>query len=120
MGTLRRWQTRRAAKQYARRLGPYLQRAYGAAEHYRPQQIRASVAKLGLNDRLIAFGYAGFLSEEEYTSIAPEMPIYVSYREARELYERYRPTRLIGASNYYESWFGGVGGPGDSGHGSPP
>ena len=120
MGWLRRWQLRRAARQYARRLGPHLQRAYGAAEHYTAPQIRASVSKLGLNTQFTAIGYAAFLTEDTFASLGAEMPVYIPYDEARELVARFRPTHLIGASSYYESWFGGVGGPGDSGHGGSP
>jgi hypothetical protein len=75
MDLLRRWRLRRAAKQYARRLGPHLRRAYGAAEYYTAPQIRAAVPKLGLKSRYIVLGYAAFLSDEEFASRANEMPI---------------------------------------------
>jgi uncharacterized protein DUF6559 len=120
LGLLRRWQMRRAAKQYARRLGPHLQRAYGAAEHYSAPQIRAGVAKLGLDPRFITVGYAAFLPEDQYASSAHNAPIPLSYPHARELFERFRPSKSFGTSNYYESGLGMVGGPNPAGDGGSP
>jgi hypothetical protein len=120
VGWLRRLQMRRAATQYVRRLGPHLQRAYGAAEHYSAPQIRASVAKLGLNARFIALGYAGFLPEDQYASAALNTQIQISYEDARELFERLRPPKPSGASNYYESGIGITGGVNPSDHGGSP
>jgi hypothetical protein len=110
MDLLRRWRLRRAAKQYARRLGPHLRRAYGAAEYYTAPQIRAAVPKLGLKSRYIVLGYAAFLSDEEFASRANEMPIYIAYDEARELVARFQPAGRFGASDYYESGIGMTGG----------
>ena|SRR5215471_5610653 len=98
MRWLRQWQFHRAAKRYGLRLGAHLQRAYGAAEHYSPPQIRAGVAKLGLNPSYIVLGYAAFLPEEAFVSLAKSMPVYLPYQEARETFVRYRPTRLTSAS----------------------
>jgi hypothetical protein len=110
---------RRAAKQYARRLGPHLQRAYGAAEHYSAQQIRTGVARLGLNARFIAIGYAAFLPEDQYASAALNAQIHISYDDACKLFERLRPPKSSGAANYYESGIGIIGGPNPSGDGGP-
>ncbi|HEX3535402.1 MAG TPA: DUF6559 family protein [Stellaceae bacterium] len=103
MGWFRRFQVHWAAKQYARRLGPALARAYGHSEFYSPGQIRAATAKLGLNPRYLMFGYAGFLPEAEYISAALEMPVGLPYVEARELFERLRPASLFSASSNPET-----------------
>jgi hypothetical protein len=110
MSWFRRWQLRRAAKQYARRLGPHLQRAYGAAEHYSVPQICSAAAKLGLNPEFIVLGLAVFLSEAEFASRASEMRVYIPYDEARELVAHFRPTSGFGSSHHYESGLGMVGG----------
>lgn len=114
---VRGWRMRRAAKQYAQRLRPHLQRAYGASEHYSAGQIRTSVGKLGLNPKFIALGYAAFLPEAEYDGVVSTTPIEIPYPDARELYERFRPARLNGRSSYYESGIGIVGGADHPGHG---
>ncbi len=104
MRLLDRWRTRRSAKNYARKLGPHLQRAYGAAAHYSPGQIRTSVTKLGLNPKFVALAYAAFLTEDEYTAIASTLPVELAYGQARELFERYRSAaRYPGSHNSPEN-----------------
>ena len=98
MRWLERWLMQRAAKQYARRLGPHLTRAYGAAEHYTASQIRASVAKLGLNPKYITIGYAAYLPSDEYAAAA-SAPVSIPYGEARRFFERFRPTALFSPSD---------------------
>jgi hypothetical protein len=120
MGWLGRWRLRRAAKHYARRLGPALGKAYGASEAYTPAQIRAGVSKLALNLEFIVLGYAAFLSEDEYASAARSVPIYIPYDEARALFARFKPPDLFSASSYYESGIGMVGGADHSDHGGSP
>ena len=110
MNFLQRLRLRRAAKRYARRLPPHLRRAYGAAEHYTAPQIRAATAKLGLDSRYIAFGYAAFMSEDEYASIAEHAPISVPYDEARVLIARFRRAGRFAAADFYESGLGMTGG----------
>src|SRR5947207_6163984 len=110
MGWFRRWQMRRAAKQYAGRLGSHLARAYGPSEFYSPGQIRTAVAKLGLNPKFIALGYAAFLPEEDFCAVADALPISISYQHARDLFERFRPPHLFESAIYHESGFGIVGG----------
>ncbi|HEX3954619.1 MAG TPA: DUF6559 family protein [Stellaceae bacterium] len=101
---------RRAAKQYARRLGQHLQRAYGASEHYSAPQIRVAVGKLGLDAKYIAFGYAPFLVEDQYASLVAEAAaIFIPYGEARELFMRFRRRNVGGASDFYESGIGMTG-----------
>lgn len=97
---------RRAAKQYARRLGPYLQQAYGASEHYTAAQIRNAIGKVRLDPRFITFGYAAFLPQADYEAAASVAPLRVRFAEARELFKRFRPTRFAGSANFYESGIG--------------
>ena len=89
---------RRAAKQYARRLGPQLARAYGLSEFYSPAQIQAGVGKLALDRRFIAIGYGGFLVQDDYARAISNAPIVIEYPKAREMFERFRPANLFSAS----------------------
>ena len=98
MGWLHRLRLRRAAKRYARHLGPHLSRAYGPSEFYTPGQIRAAVAKTGLNPKFIVLGYAAFLPEEGFVAVASGAPIYIPYQDARDLVQRFRPANLLSAS----------------------
>jgi hypothetical protein len=103
MGWLRQLQIRRAAKQYARRLPPQLARAYGSSESYSRAQVQAASAKLGLNPKYIALGYAAFLPEETFSALTADMAIYISYREAREVFHRFRPRALFSVSGNPET-----------------
>src|SRR5438552_3650777 len=98
MGWFRQFRVHRAAKQYARKLGPQLARAYGPSEFYSPGQIRTAIAKLGLNPKYIALGYASFLPEDACAALAADMPLRITYREARALFDRFRPPSLFSAS----------------------
>ena len=98
MGWLHRLRLRRAAKRYARHLGPHLSRAYGLSEFYTPDQIRAAVAKTGLNPKFIVLGYASFSPEEGFAAVASGAPIYIPYQDARDLVQRFRPANLFSAS----------------------
>ena len=109
MGILRRLGLRRAAKQYARRLGPHLRRAYGAAEYYTAAQIGSAIAKLRLDPRYAAVGYAAFMPEDAYESLADHGSVAVPYHEARQLIWRFRPAGGL-AANFYESGLGTAGG----------
>jgi len=115
MGLLERLRLRQAAKTYARKLGPHLQRAYGASEHYSAGQIRTGVDKLRLDPKFIIFAYAAFLPAVEYEKTAAKAPLYLPYAEALELFARFRPARRSGGSDYYESGIATVGH--DLGHG---
>jgi Family of unknown function (DUF6559) len=103
MDLLRSWRMRRAAKQYARLLGPHLQHAYGAAEHYSAQQIATAAVRLGLDRDFIALGLAAFLPAEDFAAMAPQMPVFIPYDEARALVERFRPSDFRDDAGYYES-----------------
>jgi hypothetical protein len=98
MGRFRRFWLHRAAKQYARKLGPQLARAYGPSDHYSVPQIRAAVAKLGLNPKYIAFGYAGFLPEDTFAAMVADMPSRIPYQAAHDLFDRFRASALLSAS----------------------
>ena len=98
MNLLRRLLVNRAAKGYARKLLPWLQRSFGASEHYTPAQIRGGVAKLRLSAHYIAVAYAAFLPESEFERLGAETPVPIGYRDAWEAFERYRPARLTSDS----------------------
>jgi len=98
MGWRRRWQMRRAAKRYARKLGPHLLKAYGAAEYYTLAQIGTAIVKLGLDTEFIVLGCAAHLSKEVFLSIAGQFPIYIPYEDAREIVADYGPHGLTSAS----------------------
>ena len=70
MGLLQWLRLRSAAKRYARSLGPALLRDYGTSEFYNPQQIRATVRRLGLPAAFIDLGYAVFLPEATFDEVA--------------------------------------------------
>jgi hypothetical protein len=72
-----------AARPYAAKLPRALRKGWGGSTFYTPGQIRAAVRTLRLNPRLIAFGFATFLPEGEYESLAAETPVKLPYLEAR-------------------------------------
>lgn len=98
MGWFGRRRLRRAAKRYAVSLGPALLDAFGAAEFYTPAQIRSAVTRSGLDARHIALAYAAFLPQAQFDVLQPDMPIRLTYEEARSLLERYKPSRPASAS----------------------
>jgi hypothetical protein len=79
-----------AARRYARRLGPYLQRAYGGGDDYTPGQIRAAVQKCRLPVRYIKVGYAAFMTEEAFRAVADER-YWPEYASLRGLYFEWVP-----------------------------
>jgi Family of unknown function (DUF6559) len=81
----RRWRFRRAARDYHDRLGPWLEHKHGAGSTYTAQQIEEAVAELGLNTDYIVFGYAAFLDEQAFASLAPRMRYLLPFYEARTL-----------------------------------
>jgi len=94
---LQNFRKKRAAKAYARKLPRLLKQSWGFSDHYTPAQIKTSAKKLGLDLRYVAFGYAGFLPPETYESLRSEMPIDMTFDEARELFEYYFPLNLWSA-----------------------
>lgn len=89
----------RAAKSYARRLPGALAEGWGVSEHYTPVQIRLTVEKLRLNAKFIAFGFAAFLTEDEYLAIAAEMAVRLPYDQARLMFFANLPDRVTGDWN---------------------
>jgi hypothetical protein len=97
MGWLRNWRTDRAAKNYARRMQPWLQRRFGHSDRYTAAQIRAAVPALKLDGDFIGLGYATFLSQEEFDALRAEMAVPFAYDDARALFARVVPARLFSA-----------------------
>lgn len=95
VGWLFRLRLRRAAKQYAAKLPRQLQQGWGAADHYAPGQIKTAVSKLGLDANFIGIGYAAFLSEDQFNALRSELPIELSYDEARSAFRSYLPSRPL-------------------------
>ena len=100
MRWLQQMQMRRAAKQYARRLGPHLRRTYGLEGYYTPGQIRTGVDNLRLNAQYIALGYAAFLDEASFAAVASEMPVAVPFDEGRALVDRFSRPSFLAASAF--------------------
>jgi hypothetical protein len=84
----------RAAKEYALKLPKRLKDGWGFSEYYTPGQISVSVKKLGLDPNYIALGYARFLPENQFNQLRSEMPIQLSYEDARAAFIRYVPIHL--------------------------
>jgi hypothetical protein len=105
---LRNLSLKRAAKKYASTLGNRLKSSYGASGTYTPEQISAAVNRLRLDKRYICLGYAAFLTEDKFSGLTTEMPVRLSYQEAREMFYAYVPLQLF------------KGGPADHGDGYGP
>lgn len=106
MKLLRAMRMRSAAKRYASQLGPSLQRSFGPGSTYTPKQIQRGISDCTLDPKYIVFGYAAFLSEAEFNVYLSDVPMSLTYQEARDLYFRFVRVKpgLI---------FGGVQGVGD-------
>jgi hypothetical protein len=89
---------RRAARRYATRLGPQLQRSYGASKSYTVAQIFAAMAKQRLDPHFVVLACAMFLDEETFDEFASKMPLQLPYEEARALFMRAAPRALTSAS----------------------
>lgn len=81
---------RRAARRYARLLGPRLLRDYGGGPHYTAAQIRTAAHKCRLPQRFLKIGYAAFLTEEDFQLVVAA-PAQGEYSELRALFRRYAP-----------------------------
>lgn len=92
------FQENRIVKRYARQLPGQLLRSYGSTPRYTPAQIRAAAAKLRLPEKYICFGYAAFLSAEEYAAQATSMPIFLEYDAARARLFRFAPPPVFSQS----------------------
>ncbi|MBS0361825.1 MAG: hypothetical protein JSR98_10620 [Proteobacteria bacterium] len=91
MNWLDRWTMNRAAGVYARVLSRELRRGWGGSDHYTPDQVRAAIRRLGFKGRYICVGYAAFLTEPDYLSVASELPYVLPYDRARQVYLRNKP-----------------------------
>jgi hypothetical protein len=98
MGLFTALRLSRAARRYGQELPPCLARSYGSSEYYTPPQIREAARALGLDPRFIAIGYAAFLPKEQFDAVEAEMPISLSYAEARAAFERHAPWPYRSAS----------------------
>ena len=102
MGLLQWLRLRSAAKRYARSLGPALLRDYGTSEFYNPQQIRATVRRLGLPEAFIDLGFAAFLPEATFDEVAIDRQ--KGRRHALiELFRRHQPRIPLGSWNSAEN-----------------
>ena len=107
---------KRALKRYARELPRQLRSDYGAGEFFTPAQIKAATSKLKVDQELIVYGYAGFLSEETFGMLPPQTPDLLTYEEVRSEFLRLIPSRASSSSNFYESGIGLRDGDGGNGH----
>jgi hypothetical protein len=115
---------RRAARRYARLLGPRLRKDYGGGEHYTIGQIRTAARKLNLPERYLNIGYAAFMSEQSFRDAATE-DARCDHAALRTLFWRHLPARWAShathapANLYVEEALRHVQGHGsDFGHGS--
>ena len=81
-----------AARRYARRLGPRLRRDYGGGGEYTAGQIRTARQKCRLPLRYINLGYAAFMDEETFRSVADKED-WPSYESLRSLYFEWMPSK---------------------------
>jgi hypothetical protein len=104
---------RSAVKRYARWLGPALRRDYGASEFYNPDQIRATVRRLGLPAEFLDLGYAVFLPEAAFDEVAIDRR--PGHRQALvKLFHRRKPRtpHSPGSWNSAQDSVGAIGGGG--------
>jgi len=88
---LERWRWHHAGRLYGERLGPYLAASYGGEPPYTVEQVNIAIAKLGLNPRHAALGYAAFISDAAYAGLKKVQPGLLDRQVAQVIYERYRP-----------------------------
>jgi hypothetical protein len=81
----------RAAKQYARRLPRALAEGWGGSKFYTRPQIETAVRSIRLNPRYIVLAYAAYLPEDQFEDVLPSAPLWLTYREARELFRDWLP-----------------------------
>src|SRR5579864_4594363 len=98
MGLFANLRRNRAARQYARALPSWLARSYGASPHYLVTQIDAAITALKLPREFAAFGYAAFLSPEDYEVNRRKLSHHLEYDLARALFREALPRRPTSAS----------------------
>ena len=91
MGLFATWRRNRAAKAYARKLGPWLGRHFGSGGTYSPQQIRRGVDEIKLDSRYIVLAYGRFLDEENFEALLDSLPVKMAFYESRDLMDRFTP-----------------------------
>jgi hypothetical protein len=89
-----------AAKRYARKLRFQLTRDYGGSGEYDPSatytvpQIQRAILAANLDPKYIALAYATFLSKEAFDSLREQMPVKLTYEDARAMFVRFEPIVL--------------------------
>jgi hypothetical protein len=110
---LGRLQLRRAARKYARLLGPQLRKDYGGDAHFTAGQVRTAVRRTALPERYLAIGYAAFMSEEEFKKTMGDVS-EAQYVPLRSVFLRYVGLRTYASwdqppKNFYVMQSGGGG-----------
>ena len=83
---------RRAAKQYARRLRPYLVSNWGGAsdtESYSVPQIIRGIVETGLDPDFMVFAFAALLPKDQF-----DARVKLPYDEARAMFINCEPVQL--------------------------
>ena len=81
---------KRAARAYAAQLPEWLAEHYALTENYTIGQIRTAVRALRLNPDYIVLAFAAFLPVTAFESVASELPLKLSYDEARAMFREAR------------------------------
>lgn len=84
MEWISKFQRRSAIKKYALKLGPMLRQRYGASETYSAGQVKLTVEFTGLPSKYIHYGYAIYLSMEDFDTIQPELDQPCNYLATRQ------------------------------------
>jgi hypothetical protein len=109
---LRRWRSRRAAKAYVTRLGPWLRSAFGTSATYKQGQIERGIRELRLDPAYALFGYALFLDRAASDALLGALPNRAAFEEARAAL-----LRELGQRPQFDASAGGAGEDWPDGHG---
>lgn len=104
---LRHWRSRRAAKAYVARLGPWLRSAFGTSATYKQGQIERGIRELRLDPDYALFGYALFLDRAAFDTLLDALPNRAAFEEARAAL-----LRELGQRPQFDA---SAGGPGEDG-----
>jgi hypothetical protein len=99
----------RAARRYARRLGPQLRRDYGGGRAYTAAQIATAVRKCRLPARYTKLGYAAFMEEDAFRTVAGAHD-WADYASLRALFFAWVPRHSYTQTNAPENPYIGAGG----------
>ena len=83
---LRRMLVKRAARAYSAQLPEWLAEYYALSEEYTIGQVRTGVRALRLDPSYIVLAFATYLSVKAFNSVVNELPLRLSYDEARALF----------------------------------